>query len=263
MPDAYEAWVDAQIYSTQAMALWDAYGDLIHPLEQTRKRSVVDQFWTYIRKVRRRLRIYYVVPLTMGLQNYQNVCGKTPDQVWHVDDIKKVKPMWHGWDPKYRRKNGEDDLALVPSGKGGGKGGKKKKPLAITNGDDSDDSMPSLQTVSDSSEEEDEEPDDDDDDDADDADSDGSEDYDTDEEDELRDWLREAMDTAVASSDFYAQGPAPEFDALADERKGNPFLKLLGSLRGALCGMCGSVHRSYVLYRPYVLGEPYAEDRCP
>ena len=173
-------------------------------------------------------------------QNYQNVCGKTPDQVWHIDDIKKVKPMWHGWDPKYRRKNGEDDLALVPSGRGGGKGG-KKKPLAITDGNDSDDSMPSLQTVSDSSEEDDDDGGADDDcgADDDDDDSDGSEDYDTDEEDELRDWLREAMDTAVASSDFYGHGPAPEFDSLAEERKGNPFLKLLGSLRGALYRICG------------------------
>ena len=57
--------------------------------------------------------------------------------------------MWHGVDPKYQRRNGEDDLALVPSGKPSGKGG-KKKPLAITDGNDSDDSMPSLHSVSDS-----------------------------------------------------------------------------------------------------------------
>ena len=121
--------------------------------------------------------------------------------------------------------------------KNGGKDGPSKggKPtsLTITNGDDSDGSMPSLQTVSDSSEGEDEFDDDGDgDDESDGGDSEG--DYDTDEEDELRDWLREAMDTAVASSDFYnMKGPAPDFDALAEERKGNPFLKLLGSLRGA------------------------------
>jgi hypothetical protein len=29
-----------------------------------------------------------------------------------------------------------------------------------------------------------------------------------------------------------AKTPIPEFDALAEERKDNPFLKLLGSLRG-------------------------------
>ena len=49
------------------------------------------------------------------MQNYQNVSGKNPDQLWHVDDIKKVKPMWHGWDTKYRPRKGEDDLALVPT----------------------------------------------------------------------------------------------------------------------------------------------------
>ena len=182
--------------------------------------------------------------------------------MWHIDDIKKVKPMWHGVDPKYQRRNGEDDLALVPSGKPSGKGG-KKKPLAITDGNDSDDSMPSLQTVSDSSDEEDEEADDDDDFDDDDEDSDGSEDYDTDEEDELRDWLREAMDTAVASSDFYGRGPAPDFDTLAEERKGNPFLKILGSLRGAFRRAWRSVGPSHLLYRPYVLGESDAEDCHP
>ena len=53
MPEAYEAWVDAQIFSAQATALWDVYSDLIFPLEATTKRSVVDQFWTYTRKVRR------------------------------------------------------------------------------------------------------------------------------------------------------------------------------------------------------------------
>ena len=170
--------------------------------------------------------------------------------------------MWHGVDPKYQRRNGEDDLALVPSGKPRGKGG-KKKPLAITDGNDSDDSMPSLQTVSDSSDEEDEEADDDDDFDDDDEDSDGSEDYDTDEEDELRDWLREAMDTAVASSDFYGRGPAPDFDTLAEERKGNPFLKILGSLRGVSYRAWRSVVpvKTHLLYRPYVLGESDAEDR--
>ena len=47
--------------------------------------------------------------------------------MWHIDDIKKVKPMWHGVDPKYQRRNGEDDLALVPGGKAGGKGGNKKR----------------------------------------------------------------------------------------------------------------------------------------
>ena len=123
-------------------------------------------------------------------------------------------------------------MAMVLGGKR--KGG-KAAALAITDGDESDDSMPSLQTVSDSSDEDDEYDDDEDDDDYDSNGPDSEDDYDTDEEDELRDMLREAMDTAVASSDFYnLRGPAPDFDALAEDRKGNPFLKLLGSLRGTI-----------------------------
>ena len=60
MPEAYEAWVDAQIFSARATAMWDVYSDLIFPLENTLKRSVLDQFWTYTRKVR--LCVYHMLP---------------------------------------------------------------------------------------------------------------------------------------------------------------------------------------------------------
>ncbi len=112
-------------------------------------------------------------------------------------------------------------------------------PRAITAGDGNttDGSMPSLQTVSDSS---DEATDFDSDfgDDDDDNDDEGSEDetdsdYDTDDEDQLREMFREAMDTAAAAPDFYdPRAEAADFDALAEDRQGNPFIKLLGSLRG-------------------------------
>lgn len=164
-------------------------------------------------------------------QNYLNTCGRTPDQLWGIDDIRNIKPSWHG--SPGARKNGGDD---TPPAHLNRRNGGKPKQLAIMNGDESDGSMPSLQTVSDSSDEDD---DGDEYDDDEGSESDGSNDgYDTDEEDELRDMLREAMDTAVASSDFYnMNGPAPEFDALAEDRKGNPFLKLLGSLRGMIRGI--------------------------
>ena len=139
-----------------------------------------------------------------------------------------------------KNKGGDDDDVLSSS-KGGRAGGGKSKPLAITNGYESDGSMPSLQTVSDSSDEADYEEDDDDYDvDDDDDESVGSDDdYDEEEEDALRELLREAMDVAVASPDFYnKKGPTPEFDALAEDRKDNPFLKLLGSLRGAWLTIC-------------------------
>lgn len=109
--------------------------------------------------------------------------------------------------------------------------------LAITDGldDDSDGSMPSLQTVSDSSEEESDYNSEfeDDDDSEEDSEEEPDSEYDTDDEDQLREMFREAMDTAAATPDFFdPRALAADFDALAQERKGNPFIKLLGSLRG-------------------------------
>lgn len=167
------------------------------------------------------------------------------DDLWDVGDIRHVKPSWHGFGSGARQ--ADDKMALVPAGKRGKSAGGKRKPLAIMDrdGDESDGSMPSLQTVSESDEEDDYTDDDDDDDDRysnfdDDSEGDSEDDYDTDEEDELRDLLREAMDAAVASGDFFESkaNPAPSFDALAEERKGNPFLKLLGSLRGLSSSLC-------------------------
>ena len=58
-------------------------------------------------------------------------------------------------------------------------------------------------------------------------------DYDTDDEDQLREMFREAMDTAAATPDFFdPRAAASEFDAMAADRKGNPFIKMLGNLRG-------------------------------
>jgi hypothetical protein len=130
-------------------------------------------------------------------------------------------------------------------GKGGAKGGKKtgKKMLAIANGpaDDSDGSMPELQSVSDSDESEDESDSDDGDSESDDGDNDSDDGYDTDEEDELREMMREAMNAAMENPDFFDPKADPKdfesFNKVAEERKGNPFLKLLGSLRGARIDM--------------------------
>ncbi|KAI0665909.1 hypothetical protein C8Q78DRAFT_985573 [Trametes maxima] len=214
MPESYENWVDAQIFSLKASESWASYADTVYPLDNTRKKGVLNTVWGIID------------------DNYTTVSGKAIDDLWDVRDIRHVKPSWHS----LTKRNKEDDaLALVPAGNGKGGRSGKAKPLAITGGDESDTSMPTLQTVSDSEEE------DTDYSDAsewggDDDDSGGEEgEYDTDEEDELRDWLREAMDAAVASGDFFdPRAPVPEFENLAEERKGNPFLKLLGSLRGRM-----------------------------
>ena len=120
---------------------------------------------------------------------------------------------------------------------------------AITNGDgsDSDDSMPSLETASNSSEAETDY--DDESDDYDNVDHDGEggrnegededEAYDEEDADLLKEFEREAMDAVSAIPDFYnPNAPAPELDQLAEERKGNPFIKLLSALRGEIGYSC-------------------------
>lgn len=169
--------------------------------------------------------------------------GKEIDALWQLEDVLHRTPQWLTYyvGAADQDVDSDDDepvrTVAFKSSKGNKKSGGTKKPLAITNGsaEDSDSSMPSLQTVSDSSEDD---VDYDDDDSADDEDDDYETDsestYDTDEEDALRDMLREAMDTALTTPDFFdPKSTATEFDALAEERKSNPFLKLLGSLRGA------------------------------
>lgn len=94
---------------------------------------------------------------------------------------------------------------------------------------ESDDSMPPLQDVSESDESGDEDFS------ATDATEDESDDeseYDTDEEDDVRDMIREAMETAI-EADWFSGTDSAQAEAFEQEdKKGNPFLKLLGSLRG-------------------------------
>lgn len=119
--------------------------------------------------------------------------------------------------------------------KANGKPDKKRLAIAGPGYNDDNGSMPSLQTISDTSEDEDFDDDDDfeEDEDSDEESEDEDEYYDEEEEDHLREMLREAMDVAAADPDFYdPRKNAQEFDGMAQERKGNPFIKLLGSLRG-------------------------------
>lgn len=155
------------------------------------------------------------------------------EELWQLDDETRRVPHWGVSEGKA--------MPLVPYKAGKSQGGKKKKTLTITNGPNggynSDDSMPSLETVSDSSEEEAEEEEESewsDDYEEGSEDDDNESGYDTEEEEYMRDLLREAMDRAHANPDFM-DNTKPFTDAqLADERKDNPFIKLLGSLRGTL-----------------------------
>lgn len=143
---------------------------------------------------------------------------------------------------------------------------KKNKPLAITNQSESD-SMPELQSVSNTDDD-----DDDDDEDSDDFDDGGSSDddsgYNTEEEDEIREKLREAMDAAHEADWF--DDSAPGIDPfLQDDRKANPFLNLLGSLRGMqflfiihfLCQSLTSSDRENVFFQSQI--EDYNPNRTP
>jgi hypothetical protein len=239
MPEGYETWMDAQIDSEAAAGKYANFKDIIFPLEKTKNKVVLENMWKYVNLVSL---IHLFFPsftkqLNFNCQpskNYKDVSGKDIDSLWELTDALDPSPQWHSFyvpdlkqGPDY-----DSDSPLDPPSLSKGKK-KASRLLAITNGNDSDDSMPELQSVSNSSDEG--ESDDESDSDADDADDDDSDDsgYDTEQEDEQRDMLREAMDTAHEADWLHSANVPSEIDPfLQEDRKGNPFLKLLGSLRG-------------------------------
>ena len=180
------------------------------------------------------------------------MCGKTIDALWQLDDLVYRRPSWHAQKLVSSKadstsKDADDDDSDAPPSftPFARKQESRKRILTImaSPGDESDQSMPSLQTVSDSSEDEVGADDDSDNEDGENESDDESDDedeyYDEDEEDNLRDMLREAMDVATADPDFYnPRREATDFKDLAEDRKGNPFIKLLGSLRGVYSNTC-------------------------
>lgn len=180
-------------------------------------------------------------------QNYMATSGLSIDSLWQLDEAFRRAPQWSSfYMPSLRTYDSDSDgqQPSIPRRNGSGQkrtGGKKpKKLLAIKDGraddDDSDNSMPELQSVSDSSGENDEDIFVSENDDEEESDDDDDEtDYDSEDEEFHRTMLREAMDAAMAIPEFFdPKSTVPEFDALAEERKGNPFLKILGSLRGEM-----------------------------
>ena len=113
---------------------------------------------------------------------------------------------------------------------------KKGSRLAITIGDgaDSADSMPGLQSVSNTDDEDDDEDEDDDDDDEEDEDDYEDNDRDVSYDAEIEDEIREMVDEAKFIARYAGDNIPSDIDPfLQEDRKGNPFLKLLGSLRGS------------------------------
>ncbi|KAK7035444.1 hypothetical protein VNI00_011737 [Paramarasmius palmivorus] len=210
MPAEFQDWVDAQLYSEVAAQKSASFKDHIFPLERTKKAEVLNNMWK-----------------TVNL-NYKNASGRTIDNLWGLKAAMKPTPSWHtyhitGLAGEFESDDEGDSGAARPAGKKG-----KKKPLAIEPAYDSDDSMPPLQDVSDTDDDW-----SDSDDSMDDSNDDGDDEsgYDTDEEDELREMLREAMDTVHDAEWSNARG---ESEDTQEEYKGNPFLKLLSSLRGRM-----------------------------
>ena len=51
MPESFEAWVDAQIHSQEASNKFANYKDIVHPLEMSKKKHVLDNMWKYVNLV--------------------------------------------------------------------------------------------------------------------------------------------------------------------------------------------------------------------
>ncbi|KAF6763057.1 hypothetical protein DFP72DRAFT_1030216 [Ephemerocybe angulata] len=220
MPEEFEKWVDAYLVSLKATENNKNWKDTIFPLVSTRKKDVLDNMWK-----------------TINL-NYKSYTGEDIDSVWQLTGAFNVTPQWSSYYIPHLAEDSDaeddapDGMPLLTNRPKG-----KRKPLALTaTGEpyDSGDSMPALQSISNSSEEDldsDEESDDDEEDYE--SESDG---YDEDQEDTLRDMLREAMDAAHDVDWFESTKDAQPSDLdpfkAAEERKGNPFMNLLGSLRG-------------------------------
>jgi hypothetical protein len=160
------------------------------------------------------------------IQNYISISGLGIDALWQLEDAANRKSNYE-----------------IPTGRAPvKKQDKPAKPLALTNGvdDDSDDSMIQLMSVSnsddvdDDTDSDDDESDDDEKFDDDDDDDDDELGYDTEEENKIRDLLREAMDAAYETNWLESEPNKPEeTDSFNKENiEGNYFLKLLDSLRG-------------------------------
>ncbi|KAG6850951.1 hypothetical protein H0H93_005820 [Arthromyces matolae] len=217
-PPEYGRWFNAHHFSREASSKVANFKDIIFPLDKTKTKTTLDNMWKHINL------------------NYKSVSGEDIDALWNLTAEFNATPQWHSFYlPNMGSSDSEDDDEHPARAFRA-----KKKPLkrlAITSGPaiESEDSMPELQSVSNSSDELDTSDEESESEEEDESDSDESG-YDTEGEDELRELLREAMDTAHEADWLHAAQVehAADADPFKNERKGNPFLKVLGSLRGRL-----------------------------
>ena len=52
MPDEYETWIDAQLFSAKASQQYANYKDVIFPLEKTRAKQTLETMWRHVNLVR-------------------------------------------------------------------------------------------------------------------------------------------------------------------------------------------------------------------
>ena len=150
--------------------------------------------------------------------------GLDIDTLWDLQArFKERTPQFHG----YFIPRADEEPDKVPGAFPSRSTRRVPGTAAVT--DESDDEMPELQSVSQSEDE---------------LGSYGSgsesgddhwdeDDWETEDEEEVNEHYREMMKVGMEHPDFLdPKVPIPEFDKYAEERKDNPFLKLLGSLRG-------------------------------
>ncbi|KAI0305730.1 hypothetical protein B0F90DRAFT_1700505 [Multifurca ochricompacta] len=211
MPKEFALWIEAQSLSEEASKKLGNNLSIIFPLENTKESGVVDAIWTQINDM------------------YKAVTNMDLDTLWQVEDEFQRVPRWSTTvspDKHYTKA-----MPVFPDRKriGGG-----SETLQITDGNESEpSSMPPLEDASDLAssdsaaakwghieESEDES-----------SYFDGEESsvYDSEEEAELRDLLREAMDIASAHPEVFE-----ERKTLKERSNDNQFLKALGALRGRL-----------------------------
>lgn len=232
-------WEEAQEKSIKAALEISPFVNQVFPITRLKSQMTLDKVWDKIEAVSAdfvTIFMFYASHLIVcGKKNYLKESGKKIDALWQLVDVRHRIPHFTVlYVPPVVLSNGiEHGNAEQP----------RKKPLAITqNGEeeyDSGDSMPGLLEVSDS---EDEEVDDeyltdtdqDDDSDADDDDGfDEEDDGDYEEEEDLRKQYRQAMNIFAEMPEIFDL-PPDSTDKYAKERKNNPFLNLLGKLRGAV-----------------------------
>ena len=160
------------------------------------------------------------------MQNYKAVSGFDIDTLWDLEArLKDRTPQFHG----YHIPGADEESEKVP----GAFPSRSSRQIPGMNAAavESDDEMPELQSVSQSSTDDDR------------SQESGWEtgdghwdedDWDTEDEEGINEHYREMMKVGMEHPDFLdSRIPISDFDKYADERKDNPFLKLLGSLRGA------------------------------